>query len=146
MPKGVYNINRDKNDWETPPDLFRLGCDFFHIAPILDVCATAQTSKCKWHYETDGLDREYNYDFYCNPPYNDVKKWIRYCYLQHVKHNVSGLMLIFAKTDTRAWHDYIFGKAEILFIRGRVHFYDKGIPSKNPAPYGSAFICYRKKI
>ena len=79
-------------------------------------------------------------------PYSEMKKWVRKCYLEHVKHNVSGLMLIFAKTDTIAWHDYIFGgKAEIWFLQGRVHFYQNGIPSKNPAPFGSAFICYRKK-
>ena len=142
---GIINLKK-KNDWETPPDLFQMGCDFYHIEPLLDVCATAQTSKCKWHYETDALQKPFNYDFYCNPPYSEAKKWIRKCYLEHVKHNVSGLMLLFAKTDTAAWHDYIFGKGEILFMRGRVHFWDKGQASINPAPYGSAFVCYHKKI
>ena len=142
---GVYNLTK-KDDWETPPDIFSLACDYFHVDPVLDVCATAQTSKCKYHYETQGMEKNFDFDFFCNPPYSDVKQWIRKCYLEHVKHNVSGIMLIFNKTDTAAWHDYIFGKAEILFLRGRLHFWNNGIPSKNPSPHGSALICYRKKI
>ena len=49
MPKAVFNLNK-KNDWETPPELFKLGCDFFAHEPTLDVCATAENSKCKYHY------------------------------------------------------------------------------------------------
>jgi len=142
----VFNLNK-KNDWETPPELFKLGCDFFAHAPVLDVCATVENSKCKYHFneQTDALSKNFDTDFFCNPPYSDLKTWIRKCYLEHVKHNVSGLILCFAKTDTDAFHDYVFGKAECLFLRGRVHFWNKGIPSKNPAPYGSCFIFYRKK-
>ena len=146
MPKAVFNLNK-KNDWETPPELFKLGCDFFAHQPQLDVCATAQNAKCKYHYnkEMDALTQPFNTDFFCNPPYSQLKTWIRKCYLEHVKHNVSGLLLVFAKTDTAAFHDYVFGKGECLFLRGRVHFHNNGIPSKNPAPYPSCFIFYRKK-
>ena len=146
---GVYNLNKseDRNLWETPPELYLNACNYFGVSPLLDVCATPDTSKCKWHYNEGALDKPFNYDFFCNPPYSQMKKWVRKCYLEHVRHNVDGLLLIFAKTDTRAFHDYIFGgKAEIWFLQGRVHFYQNGIPSKNPAPFGSAFICYRKKI
>lgn len=143
---GVFNLQK-KDDWATPPDLFQTACDYFGVAPVLDVCATPQTSKCKWFYSHSGLDREWDpYDIFCNPPYSEAKKWIRKCYLEHVKNNTNILMLIFAKTDTLAWHNYIFGKAEIWFLQGRIHFYQNGIPSKNPAPFGSAFVCYRKKI
>ena len=148
VKKGVFNLSK-KNDWETPPDLFKLGCDFFAHEPQLDVCATAENSLCKYHYnkEINALSKDFDIPFFCNPPFSDLKKWIRKCYLEHVKHNVSGLMLCFAKTDTAAFHDYVFGgKAEILFLRGRIHFYDKGIRSKNPSPYPSCFIFYRQKF
>jgi len=147
MPKAVFNLSR-KNDWETPPDLFKVGCDYFGISPLLDVCATAQNSLCKYHYDHDALNRPFDMPFWCNPPFSELKKWIRKCYLEHVKHNVSGLMLTFAKTDTHAFHDYVFSKESVslLFIRGRVHFYDKGIRSKNPSPYASCFIFFREKM
>lgn len=32
------------------------------------------------------------------------------------------VMLIPARTDTKAFHEYIYGKAEIRFIRGRLRF------------------------
>ena len=47
----------------------------------------------------DALPQPINTDFFCNPPYSQLKTWIRKCYMEHVKHNVSGLMLVFAKTD-----------------------------------------------
>jgi hypothetical protein len=87
-----------------------------------------------------------------NCPYSKAKEWIYYAYEQHLKWNVSGLALLFSKTDTHAWHDCILGtdkngkqKAEILFIEGRVKFLKNGIASKNSAPYASAFVFWRSK-
>ena len=41
-------FNLSKNDqWETPPDLFQLGCDYFDFEPTLDLCATNFDKKCK---------------------------------------------------------------------------------------------------
>ena len=52
MAKAVFNLSK-KNDWETPPELFKLGCDYFAFEPQLDVCATAENSKCKYHYNKE---------------------------------------------------------------------------------------------
>lgn len=35
-------------------------------------------------------------------------------------------MLIPARTDTKWFHDYIYGKAEVRFLRGRLHFVSAG--------------------
>ena len=141
---GVIRLNK-KDDWETPPHIFQFACDHFGFIPQLDVCATEENSLCKYHYDHDGLFRPYDVDVWCNPPYSEMKKWVRKCYFEHIKNNVNIIMLIFAKTDTLAFHDYIFGKAEIYFLKGRLNFFDKGRESLNNAPYGSALICYRKK-
>lgn len=50
-------------------------------------------------------------------------------------------MLIPARTDTRAFHDYIYNKAEIRFIRGRLKFGGGG--SKNAAPFPSMIVIFR---
>ena len=44
--------------------------------------------------------------------------------------------------------EYVFSKdsVSILFIQGRVHYYDNGIRSKNPSPYASCFIFFREKF
>lgn len=48
-------------------------------------------------------------------------------------------MLIPARTDTKAFHEYIYGKAEIRFVRGRLKFGG----SKNPAPFPSMVVIFR---
>jgi len=132
-------FNLSKNDqWETPPDLFQLGCDY--------LCATNFNKKCKLFIKNYALDMDWDNDSWLNPPYSNVKDWIRKAYHEHLKWNVSILALLFVKTDTKIWHECILhGKAEILFIEGRIHFWKNGKRSKNPAPYPSAFVFWRKK-
>ncbi|WFD12230.1 hypothetical protein [Tepidibacter hydrothermalis] len=48
-------------------------------------------------------------------------------------------MLIPSRTDTKYWHEWIFGKAEIRFIKGRLKFDD----SKNSAPFPSAIVIFK---
>jgi len=81
-----------------------------------------------------------------NPPYGKgiIDKWIKYAYEQHVKHNVTAMALIFAKTETKWWHKYIQDVAEVHFIKGRVHFQLNGKDVQNSAPYGSAWVIWRK--
>ena len=47
--------------------------------------------------------------------------------------------LIPARTDTRYWHEYIFGKAkEIRFVKGRLKFGD----GSGSAPFPSAVVVF----
>ena len=124
--------------------------EHFKFEPTIDVCATAQNKKCRYFIRQTALQMNWRLPFYMNCPYSKAKEWIYYAYEQHQKWNVSGLALLFAKTDTHAWHDCILGtdkngkpKAEILFIEGRVKFLKNGIASKNSAPYPSAFVFWR---
>ena len=126
--------------------------EHFKFEPTIDVCATAQNKKCRYFIRQTALQMNWRLPFYMNCPYSKAKEWIYYAYEQHQKWNVSGLALLFSKTDTHAWHDCILGtdkngkpKAEILFIEGRVKFLKNGIASKNSAPYPSAFVFWRSK-
>lgn len=74
-----------------------------------------------------------------------VTDWIKKAYSEHLTHNVDAMILTFAKTDTKWWHKYIEGKAEVHFIEGRLRFLDNGKISAYPAPYGSCWIIYRAK-
>ena len=49
------------------------------------------------------------------------------------------VMLIHARTDTGWFHDFVYGKAELRFIRGRLHFNG----SKWNAPFPSMLAIYR---
>jgi len=49
------------------------------------------------------------------------------------------VMLIPARTDTKYFHEYIYGKAEIRFVRGRLKFGGQ----KNAAPFPSMVVVFR---
>ena len=74
-----------------------------------------------------------------------VADWLKKAYSEHLTNNVDGMILTFAKTDTKWWHKYVENKAEVHFIEGRLRFLDDGKVSEYPAPYGSCWIIYRKK-
>lgn len=138
------HFSSQSNEWETPQTLFdRLHHEF---AFTLDAAATRANAKCPRFFtcETDGLSQSWAGErVWCNPPYGrEIGKWIE-------KAATSGavlvVMLIPARTDTKAWHEYIFGKAEIRFLPGRIKFLQSG-GATNPAPFPSAIIVFRKML
>lgn len=53
--------------------------------------------------------------------------------------DVDGHMLLPARTDTRWFHEYIYNKAEVRFIKGRLKFGG----NKNAAPFPSMIVVFR---
>ena len=51
-------------------------------------------------------------------------------------------MLIPARTDTSYFHDYIYGKAEIRFLRGRLRFLDDNNNPGDAAPFPSMVVVW----
>ena len=52
------------------------------------------------------------------------------------------VLLIPARTDTTYFHDYIYGKAEIRFVRGRLRFTDEEGKAYAAAPFPSMVVIY----
>ena len=122
--------------WETPKDLFDKLNNEFHFT--LDVCATPENAKCDSFYtkEQDGLSQPWKGVVWCNPPYGkQIGSWVRRGFFASLSGNTV-VMLLPARTDTRWFHEYIYGKAEIRFIRGRLKFGG----SKNAAPFPSMVV------
>jgi len=134
-----------KDDYETPYDLYYDSCRKYNIFPTLDVCATKKNTKCKNYFteKEDSLLKEWNETFFMNPPYSKVADFMKKAYYQHINNGVEGMILIFAKTDTKFWHSFIEEKAEVHFIKGRIKFLKDGFKTKNSAPYPSCFVIYR---
>lgn len=79
---------------------------------------------------------------YLNPPYGrHIGDWVKKAYETSLKVTVPIVLLIPSRTDTSYWHDYIFGKAHIDFLRGRLKFEQNGVAG-SPAPFPSAIIVY----
>lgn len=136
-----------KMDWGTPKDFFRELDQEFHFG--LDAAASPENAKCERYFtpEMDGLSCSWSgYGaVFCNPPYGrEIGKWVQKAYSEHVRGGVTIAMLIPARTDTSYFHDYIYGKAEIRFLRGRLKFEDENGVAMNPAPFPSMVVIYRK--
>ena len=139
---------KDSDYFETPSNIFLDACEFFKVYPTLDVCATKQNTKCQNYFSSNALEKNWSEDFFMNCPYSNGHPaiWVKYAYLQHVKHNVNGLALLPSSTGSEYWHNYIFdGKAEILFWRGRIRFNLDGVKTKFNPTFDSVFVCWRKK-
>ena len=138
--KGLFSSN--SNEWATPKDLFNDLNKKFNFT--LDPCANDENHKCDKYYtiKEDGLKQEWEGEcVFCNPPYGrEISKWVKKCYEQHFKHNITVVMLLPARTDTSYFHNYIYHKSEIIFLRGRLHFSD----GPNPAPFPSMIVIYHK--
>ena len=76
---------------------------------------------------------------FCNPPYSEVGKWVEKCYREGTKDNTLVVLLIPSRTDTKYFHDFIYQRAEIRFIRGRLKFGE----SSNYAPFPSMVAIFR---
>ena len=129
--------------WGTPQQFFdELNKEFGFD---LDPCALPSNAKCDRFFtpEEDGLAQNWGgARVFCNPPYGkDISKWVRKSYEESKKPNTLVVMLLPARTDTAYFHDYIYHKAEIRFVRGRLHFNE----SKNSAPFPSMVVIFREK-
>ena len=161
-PHAISHLkNIHVNDaWETPPALLQTKCDSLGFKPYLDVAASAANAKCRMFIDekVNAFTLDWAVSWFCNPPYSKVEKFIRHGIEQSRKHAVDGLLLTFAKTDVRWFHDLVWQKEgiEVDFIRSRVQFLRDGrVPMKmgrdgklhrNSAPYGSMWIFVRGEL
>lgn len=148
MSKAVQHLQSitSQDEYGTPMDVYLKGVKLAAFTPLLDVCTNLFNKKCDALYtlQHDALSKQWPMSFFMNPPYSKVKQFMRYAYEQHKKWNVNGLILVYAKTDTRWWHEYVQCKAEVHFIQGRIKFNDYyGRPTQHPAPYPSCWVIYR---
>ena len=151
MEKVLFSSSRD--DWETPPDFFAALHEEFHFT--LDACAQPETAKCAAYFtpEDDGLSRPWiapeGGAVFCNPPYSRRKKdkpgqedWIRKAAEEGQRPGAVVVMLLPARTDTQAFHKYIYNKAETRFVKGRLRFWVNGRP-REAAPFPSMVVIFR---
>lgn len=131
------------DQWSTPQDFFNKLNDEFNFN--LDPCADDTNHKCDTYFtkEDDGLQQSWGgYIVFCNPPYGrEIGKWVKKAYEESTENDAVVVMLIPARTDTKYFHEYIYNKAEIRFIKGRLKFGGHN----NSAPFPSMVIIFKNK-
>ena len=142
MNEALFSSSRD--DWETPPDFFAALNEEFHFT--LDVCALPETAKCAAYFtpEDDGLSRPWI-----------APRGARYFVTRRIpaarrtardKRHGSRKPPRRARGPGPWWlcsfHKYIYHKAEIRFIKGRLRFLVNGKPGDN-APFPCMVVIFR---
>lgn len=137
MTSRALLSSKSKN-WETPWKFFNVLNAEFKFT--LDPCATKENAKCKKFYteKQNGLKKSWKgHRVFMNPPYSrNMEPWLE-------KASMGGaelvVCLLAARTDVKWFHKYVYGKAEIRFIKGRIHFSN----SKTGSTFPSMLVIFR---
>ena len=128
------------DEWATPQGFFDELNKEFHFT--IDTAANEENHKCERFFtkEQNGLACPWGgHTVFCNPPYGrEIGKWVQKAWEEHKTSGNTVVMLLPARTDTRWFHEFIYGKAEIRFVRGRLKFGN----ATNSAPFPSMVVVW----
>jgi len=105
--------SKKTDDYKTPLDLYlKLDQEFkFDFDP------------CPYQSSFNGLEINWKKSNFVNPPYSKVKEFLKKAWEELDKGNAKVcVFLVFVNTDTKWFHEYIYNRAEIRFIKGRIKF------------------------
>jgi phage N-6-adenine-methyltransferase len=141
-PLSKVVFSRKSDEWGTPIGLFRELDERFSFE--LDVAASDDNALCDCWFtaENSALDHEWG-DYrsaFCNPPYSQCREFVTKCAEQAAKHRMTVVVLVPARTDTRWFHEHVYGKRGVTvdFLKGRLKFGD----STNSAPFPSMLVVF----
>lgn len=128
-------------EWLTPPELvIKLG--EFDLDPCTPINPPFTQAKTNFNVNDDGLKKNWFGRVYMNPPYGKgMDKWI-----EKLKMHGNGIALIFARTETKCFFNHIWDDADaILFVKGRIKFYNIDGEQKGTPGAPSIFVAYGKE-
>lgn len=140
----AYMPRAKRDDWRTPEEALALVREVFGGEIHLDPCAApwpheriADTNWCdRGEFPEDGLTTPWSGQTFVNPPFGALRRWVERCVDQHRANGAEIILLIPARTDTRAWHEHVATASSVCLWRGRLTFV--GAPA--PAPFPVAFV------
>ena len=140
MSRG-YIATAAKQDWGTPLGLFYVLDGQYGFT--VDAAASNDNALCSkyWTEKDDGAAQSWAGErVWCNPPYGrEATPFIRKAASREAD---LAVLLLPARTDTKVWHECIFGVADdIQFLKGRLRF--QGAAAS--APFPSALVVWRKQ-
>ena len=129
----------ESDTWLTPPHILDAHGQF-----DLDPCAAInqpwETASNHYTAADNGLSKPWHGRVWCNPPYGrETGKW-----LARLADHGSGTALIFARTETEMFFEYVWNRAcAVLFIEGRLYFHRiDGKPARANAGAPSVLVAY----
>lgn len=139
MPIAGMNIDTGQKTWLTPPHIIEA------LGPFdLDPCCppnmpwrTAARMVCR---PDDGLAVDWTGQrVWLNPPYGRQSV----PFLRKMAEHRNGIALLFGRTDTSAWHEYVFPNCfSVMFMRGRIRFLTETGVEAGTANAPSCLVAY----
>ncbi len=124
-------FSKKSDNWSTPPDFYKKLDEEFHF----------DFDPCPLNAQFDGLDFPWYGSIFVNPPYSQIGKFLKKAHEELDKGNAQVIVfLVPARTDTKWFHESVYGLSEIRFIKGRLKFGD----GKNSAPFLSLVCVFRR--
>lgn len=125
-----YNFGWNKNNYQTPPELYSMALEHFGVDVFdLDTCCSCFNIPARFHCidgELNGLEESWLKYNWCNPPFNECKKWIIKAYKEQQEGSKTA-MLIPVRTETAYWHQYILNNPNVY-----IKYLRKGYKFINP--------------
>jgi len=121
--------SRDSDNYSTPPDFYEeLNKEFkFDFDP------------CPLKPTQDGLQVDWVGNIFINPPYSNIKAWVEKGLYEMERGTAKTLVyLLPCRTDTKYFHELIYHRAELRFVKGRLKF-----SGKAPAPFPVYLAIFR---
>lgn len=119
MNKALFTSKKD--DWATPQILIQEYKVTYDPCPLFS--------------KKDGLKETWRGRILLNPPFSNQRKWVEKA-IEQIP-NVEALYLLLpARTDTKLFHELLYNKFPITFLKGRLKFGG----SKNSAPFPSMIV------
>ncbi len=109
-------------EWFTPKIVFDTLNVNFDLDPASSNMVNNVPTK-KYFTESDnGLKKDWNGFVWLNPPYSrNMEKWVE----KFINHG-NGIMLLFSRTDTKLFHNFLINADCFVFARGRISFEPNG--------------------
>lgn len=109
-----------KDEWLTPPELIK-ALGEFDLDPCHPINSPWPIAKNYYTLLDNGLIQQWEGRVWLNPPYGkETGTWLN----KLAAHEAGGIALIFARTETQMFFDYVWKKATaLLFLKGRIFFH-----------------------
>jgi len=137
-----YKDKEGTVEWFTPPEITQ-SLGYFDLDPCTRTDAPFSHAKNIFTLQDNGLNQIWEGRVWCNPPYGakETPKW-----LEKLSEHGDGVALIFARTETKMFFNYIWERADaVMFIKGRVKFYTPEGKQGQPAGAPSCLVAYGSK-
>lgn len=140
MDTSFQRVSKTTDEWYTPKKIIDNLCKF-ELDPCAPVKRKWETAASYYTKEDNGLIQNWEGKrIWLNPPYS---RPLINQFIDKMIENNNGIMITFNRTDTIMFQDLIFNYASgIMFLKGRVKFYDENWNEGGPSGCGSVLVSF----